>query len=109
MDERELLQAAMYNSYDVITHKRTIEDIEYDGMPVFVHFPDKGIDKTSLKVMVMYFIMAEEYEICKELTEEYELLFHEKMPPLLCKCDKPHYHLRDDDVIECEVCKTQVL
>ena len=60
MNEKVLLQAAMYNSYDVITHKRTIEDIEYDGMPVFVHFPDRGVDKTSLKVMVMYFIMAEE-------------------------------------------------
>ena len=109
MDEKEILEAAMYNSFDVITHKRTIEDIEYDGMPVFVHFPDKGIDKMSLKVMVMYFIMKEEYEMCKELNDEYELIFQEKMPSLLCQCDKPQYHLRDDDVIECERCKTKVL
>lgn len=109
MDEKELLQAAMHNSYNVITHKCTIEEVEDDGMPVFVHFPDRDIDKTSIKVMVMYFIMMEEYEKCADLNHVYELLFDEKMPSLLCKCDIPQYHLREDDVIECQKCKTEVI
>ena len=108
MDERELLDYAMQNSYSVITHKCTIEDIEYDGMPIFVHFPDREIDKTSIKVMIMYFIMTEEYEKCEELNKEYELLFHEKMPKILCECTIPKYQLLDDDTIECQNCKTLI-
>lgn len=108
MDERELLDYAMHNSYNVITHKCTIQDIEYDGMPIFVHFPDKEIDKTSIKVMIMYFIMTEEYEKCEELNQEYELLFHEKMPRILCECNVPKYQLLDDDTIECQNCKTLI-
>lgn len=109
MNEKELLQTAMHNSYNVITHKCTVEDVEYDGVPVFIHFPDKNIDKVSIKVMIMYFIMREEYEKCSDLTNEYELLFHEKMPTLVCKCDTPDYSLRDDDVIECKKCKTEII
>jgi hypothetical protein len=109
MDEKELLNYAMYNSYNVITHKCTVEDIEDDGMPIFIHYPDTDIDKASIKVMMIYFIMTEEYEKCEELSKEYELLFHEKMPKILCECRVPSYHLFDDDTIECKNCKIKIV
>lgn len=109
MNEKEMLQKAMDNSYNVITHKCTIEDIEYNDIPIFVHFPDRDIDKASIKIMIMYYIMEEEYEKCRELSDVYELLFQEEMPALLCDCKTPQYEMIDDDKIECLKCKTRIV
>jgi len=104
MNEQEILHVAMHNSYNVITHKCTIEEVENKGTPFFIHFPDRDIDKASIKIMVMYFVTEEEYEKCKELTELYELLFQEEMPQLICDCKTPFYEMTEDDIIECRSC-----
>lgn len=109
MNEKQMLHVAMQNSYNVITHKCTIQEVEEDGTPLFIHFPDRDVDKASIKIMVMYFIVEEEYEKCKELTELYELLFQEEMPQLLCDCSKPYYEMTDDDEIECSNCGRKVI
>lgn len=109
MTEQEILEKAMYNSYNVITHKCSIQEVEEEGLPFFIHFPDRDIDKASIKIMVMYFIMQEEYEKCKELSDVYELLFQEEMPSLLCECKVPQYEMIDEETIECKKCKAKIL
>lgn len=104
MNEKELLHVAMINSYNLITDRLTMEYIEEFALPIFVHFPEKGIDKMSMKVMMMYFITTEDYEICQELSTIYESIFNESMPNIMCTCKKPNYSL-DYDKIVCNNCK----
>jgi hypothetical protein len=108
ISEKELLDRAARNSYEVITHKKTVEDIEKHGMPCFIHFPDREIDKNSIKVLVMHFIQEEDYIACKELADEYEVLFQEKMPDMACSCKAPEYILLNDDTIQCKNCKKRM-
>lgn len=108
MDEKELLYRAIINSYEVITRKKTVAEIEEYSLPAFIHEPDKGIDKKSIKVMVIYFLQEEDYLKCKELSDEYEILFNEKMPSLVCGCRCPELQLIDDDTIQCKSCRTRI-
>lgn len=108
MNEEELLYKAMVNSYNVITERDTIENIEKVGMPIFVHLPENGVDKVSLKIITMYFIMDEEYERCEELRKRYNGLFNEEMPSVACKCSTPDYYMDDDHMI-CRKCKEVII
>lgn len=109
MNDKQILHVAMQNSYNVITHKCTIEEVETEGTPFFIHFPDRDIDKASIKIMTMYFIIEEDYEKCEELKNLYELLFQEEMPQLICECARPKYEMVDDEIMECRCCGRRVI
>lgn len=109
MNEKELLHHAIVNSYEVITRKKTVAEIEENGLPAFIHEPDQDIDKKSIKVMVIYFMQQEDYLKCKDLSDEYELLFNEKIPSLVCGCKVPEFRLVDDDIIQCKSCRKQII
>lgn len=109
MNERELLDRATLNSYEVITRKKTVEEIEETGAPVFVHYPDQPITRALLKSIAIYFIQKEDYIPCKEISDEYKSLFREEMPPLFCGCNTPDLRLLDDDTIQCRSCRTRII
>lgn len=104
MDEKELLHEAMMNSFNVITEKSTVDKIEKSGFPVFVHFPERNVDKDSVKLITMYFIMEESYEKCDELKRAYQKIFNEDMPNVMCKCVKPLFYQDDKGHIVCKNC-----
>tara|TARA_R110000787_G_scaffold115506_3_gene225473 strand:+ start:24255 stop:24527 length:273 start_codon:yes stop_codon:yes gene_type:complete len=77
LDDLELYSASMYNAYDLITRKKTLDDIYYDleektideyPLP-FDPFEEDGRTEDVLDIVIEYFTDVEEYEKCLELLE----------------------------------------
>ena len=70
LENEEMLNDSILNSYYVLTGKATIEDVvKRQEFPMFFINPGEDLDKSSLNDMLDYFISTEEYEKCQELLE----------------------------------------
>jgi len=77
LEDLELYNEAMENAYDIITGKKTVDDIydnleleEIDEFPLpFDPIKEDGKTPDVLDMVIEYFISIEEYEKCAELTK----------------------------------------
>ena len=77
LEDLELYNQAMVNAYDLITKKKTLDDIYYaleddtlDQFPLpFDPISEDGRSEDIIDVVVEYFISIEEYEKCAELVK----------------------------------------
>ena len=68
LENEEMLNDSILNSYYVLTGKATVEDIvKRQEFPMFFINPGEELDESSLNDMLDYFISTEEYEKCSEL------------------------------------------
>ena len=68
LENEEMLNDSILNSYYVLTGKATVENIiKRQEFPMFFINPDEELDEDSLNDMLDYFISTEEYEKCSEL------------------------------------------
>jgi hypothetical protein len=77
LEDLELYNRAMVNAYDIITKKKTLDDIYYalEG-DMITEFPlpfdpitEDGRSEDIIDVVIEYFISIEEYEKCSELVK----------------------------------------
>ena len=77
LEDLELYNQAMVNAYDLITKKKTLDDIYYaleddtlDQFPLpFDPISEDGRSEDIIDVVIEYFISIEEYEKCAELVK----------------------------------------
>ena len=77
LEDMELYERAMSNAYDIITKRKTLDDIYYnlekdeiDDFPLpFDPIKEDGRSEDIIDIVVEYFTSTEEYEKCAELTK----------------------------------------
>ena len=77
LEDLALYNTAMENAYDIITKRKTIDDIYYeldekevDEYPLpFDPFEEDGRTSDVIDIVISYFINLEEYEKCAELVK----------------------------------------
>jgi len=77
LEDLELYNRAMVNAYDLITKKKTLDDIYYaleddtiSEFPLpFDPIAEDGRNSSTIDIVIEYFISIEEYEKCAELVE----------------------------------------
>ena len=77
LEDMELYEEAMKNAYEIITKKKTLDDIYYDlengkidRLPLpFDPIHDDGRSEDVIDVVIEYFTSTEEYEKCAELVK----------------------------------------
>ena len=77
LEDLELYNRAMVNAYDLITKRKTLDDIYYaleddtlDDFPLrFDPVSEDGRSEDIIDVVIEYFISIEEYEKCAELVK----------------------------------------
>jgi hypothetical protein len=70
LENEEMLNDSILNSYYVLTGKATVENIiKRQEFPMFFINPGEELDEDSLNDMLDYFISTEEYEKCSELVK----------------------------------------
>tara|TARA_R100001440_G_scaffold27835_1_gene45397 strand:- start:747 stop:1046 length:300 start_codon:yes stop_codon:yes gene_type:complete len=77
LEDMELYEEAMKNAYQIITKKKTLDDIYYDleegkitRLPLpFDPFSEDGRSEDVIDVVIEYFTSTEEYEKCAELVK----------------------------------------
>jgi len=77
LEDLEMYNTAMENAYDIITKRKTLDDIYYDFEEnkdldeFFLPFDpivEDGRSEDIIDMVIEYFIQTEEYEKCAELT-----------------------------------------
>ena len=77
LEDLELYEQAMNNAYDIITKRKTLDDIYYeleddiiDGFPLpFDPVIEDGRSNDIIDIVVEHFTHTEEYEKCAELVK----------------------------------------
>tara|TARA_A100001201_G_scaffold12530_2_gene16044 strand:+ start:3122 stop:3412 length:291 start_codon:yes stop_codon:yes gene_type:complete len=77
LEDMELYEEAMKNAYEIITKKKTLDDIYYDlengkidRLPLpFDPIQEDGRSEDVIDVVIEYFTSTEEYEKCAELVK----------------------------------------
>ena len=77
LEDIELYEEAMKNAYEIITKKKTLDDIYYDlengkidRLPLpFDPIHEDGRSEDVIDVVIEYFTSTEEYEKCAELVK----------------------------------------
>jgi len=77
LEDMELYEQAMRNAYQIITKKKTLDDIYYDlekgkidRLPLpFDPIREDGRTDDVIDVVIEYFTSTEEYEKCAELVK----------------------------------------
>ena len=77
LEDMELYEEAMKNAYQIITKKKTLDDIYYDlekgkidRLPLpFDPIHEDGRSDDVIDVVIEYFTSTEEYEKCAELVK----------------------------------------
>ena len=77
LEDLELYNRAMVNAYDLITKKKTLDDIYYaleddtiSDFPLpFDPIEEDGRRSDIIDIVIEYFISIEEYEKCAELVK----------------------------------------
>tara|TARA_R110002020_G_scaffold74752_2_gene190964 strand:- start:372 stop:662 length:291 start_codon:yes stop_codon:yes gene_type:complete len=77
LEDMELYEEAMRNAYQIITKKKTLDDIYYDlekgkidRLPLpFDPIHEDGRSDDVIDVVIEYFTSTEEYEKCAELVK----------------------------------------
>ena len=73
IEQEEILDNSIINSYYILTNRTTVEDIvSRQDFPILFIGPDEKLDENGLNTMLDYFISTEEYEKCQELVELYK-------------------------------------
>ena len=68
--EQELLSRAFRNSYNLITERKTINDIvQSTGGLLIAHDPMRGLKVRELSNMIDFFVEGEHYEKCAEVAK----------------------------------------
>lgn len=67
MDDYEILDIAMRNSYEVIVNEMDVEEIIIKDFGYLVHNPNLPLKLEEVEIMLEYFESIEEYEKCIEL------------------------------------------
>ena len=77
LEDLEMYNTAMENAYDIITKRKTLDDIYYaleedEFDKFFLPFDpihEDGRSEDVIDMVIEYFIQTEEYEKCAELTK----------------------------------------
>jgi hypothetical protein len=77
LEDLELYELAMNNAFDIITKRKTLDDIYYDlEVEKINHFPlpfdpiqEDGRTEDIIDMLVEHFTHTEEYEKCAELVK----------------------------------------
>ena len=77
LEDMELYEQAMKNAYQIITRRKTLDDIYYDleegkidSLPLpFDPIHEDGRSEDVIDVVIEYFTSTEEYEKCAELVK----------------------------------------
>ena len=77
LEDLELYNRAMVNAYDIITKRKTLDDIYYaleddtiNDFPLpFDPIAEDGRREDIIDIVIEYFISIEEYEKCAELVK----------------------------------------
>jgi len=77
LEDLEMYNTAMENAYDIITKRKTLDDIYYsledeEFDKFFLPFDpivEDGRSEDIIDMVIEYFIQTEEYEKCAELTK----------------------------------------
>jgi hypothetical protein len=77
LEDLELYNRAMINAYELITKKKTLDDIYHaleddtiSDFPLpFDPIEEDGRNSSTIDIVIEYFISIEEYEKCAELVE----------------------------------------
>ena len=77
LEDLEMYNTAMENAYDIITKRKTLDDIYYaleeDKFDKFFlpfdPIEEDGRSEDVIDMVIEYFIQTEEYEKCAELTK----------------------------------------
>jgi len=77
LEDLEMYERAMNNAYDLITKRKTLDDIYYnlekdeiDDFPLpFNPLEEDGRTEDIIDIVVEYFTSTEEYEKCAELVK----------------------------------------
>ena len=77
LEDMELYEQAMRNAYQIITKRKTLDDIYYDleegridKLPLpFDPIREDGRSEDVIDVVIEYFTSTEEYEKCAELVK----------------------------------------
>ena len=77
LEDYEMYNKAMENTYDIITKRKTIDDVYYaleadEFDEFFLPFDpinEDGRTEDVIDMVIEYFIKTEEYEKCAELTK----------------------------------------
>ena len=77
LEDMELYNRAMNNAYNIITKRKTLDDIYYDleegkinRLPLpFDPISEDGRSNDVIDVVIEYFTSTEEYEKCAELVK----------------------------------------
>ena len=91
MTSKQLLHIGMVNSFNVITHKNTFDEILDSSIAVFVHVPDDEIPLDIIHYIMDYFETCEMFEYCSELYDFISDNYNEDGTHKneLCKCNYP--------------------
>ena len=78
LEDLEMYNTAMENAYDIITKRKTLDDIYYafeqnqeldEFFLPFDPIQEDGRSEDIIDMVIEYFIQIEEYEKCAELTK----------------------------------------
>ena len=71
--EKEVLDIAMRNSYEVLVNGIDEGDFDFSEFIFFAHNPGSRFKKKEIEGMLIYFTEIEEYEKCIKLKEKLDL------------------------------------
>lgn len=90
MTNKQIIHIGMVNSFNLITERNTMDEIQESNLTLFAHPPEEDITIDSLKKIMNYFESIEMYEYCSDLMEYAYLNFDENGVRLGgCECDHP--------------------
>jgi hypothetical protein len=106
MNQKQLLHVAMLNSYNLITHHASYDEIIESPIAMFAHLPDEPLNSINMKMLIGYFEKHEMFENCANLKKVYDSRFKPDGTPkdYECQCDYPEIIRYDYDEVRCAKC-----
>lgn len=107
MNQKQLLHVAMLNSYNLITHQASYDEIVESPISMFAHLPDEPLESGNLSLIIKYFEGKEMFEHCANLKRIYDIRFKPDGTPkdYECQCDYPDILSYEYDEVRCAVCE----
>ncbi len=98
----------MVNSFNLITERNTLEEIQESNITLFAHSPEDDITYETLKMIIDYFESIEMYEYCSDLIEYLNLNFKENGTRIgSCECKYPVIK-RYSRKVSCDFCNKRL-
>ena len=90
MTNKQIIHIGMVNSFNLITERNTMDEIQESNLTLFAHTPEEDITIDKIKMIMNYFESIEMYEHCVDLMEYTHLNFDEKGVRIgSCECEYP--------------------